>query len=111
VLRNAIITGRFKPGERLIERQLCEWTNVSRTSVREGLCRHLESEGLVDVDTKSRSGRHPGIGWSRPRNIYLVRAALGRYRRPAVRGQRERRPGRAGWGSWFTISAWSLPAA
>ncbi|HVJ40549.1 MAG TPA: GntR family transcriptional regulator [Dongiaceae bacterium] len=46
VLRRAIIDSHFKPGERLVERELCEMTGVSRTSVREAL-RHLESEGLV----------------------------------------------------------------
>ena len=47
-LRNAIIEGRFKPGERLLERELCELTRVSRTSVREAL-RQLETEGLVEL--------------------------------------------------------------
>ena len=42
VLRNAILDFRFKPGDRLIERELCAMTGVSRTSVREAL-RHLES--------------------------------------------------------------------
>jgi DNA-binding GntR family transcriptional regulator len=46
VLRSAILNFQFKPGDRLIERELCEMTGVSRTSVREAL-RHLESEGLV----------------------------------------------------------------
>lgn len=46
ILRNAILEFRFKPGDRLIEREICELTGVSRTSVREAL-RHLESEGLV----------------------------------------------------------------
>jgi len=46
VLRNGILSFQFKPGDRLIERELCEMTGVSRTSVREAL-RHLESEGLV----------------------------------------------------------------
>src|SRR5262247_2745814 len=46
VLRGAILNFQFKPGDRLIERELCEMTGVSRTSVREAL-RHLESEGLV----------------------------------------------------------------
>lgn len=46
VLRNAILTMRFKPGERLVERQLCVETGVSRTCVRESM-RHLEAEGLV----------------------------------------------------------------
>jgi GntR family transcriptional regulator, trigonelline degradation regulator len=74
VLRNAIITGRFKPGERLIERQLCEWTNVSRTSVREAL-RHLESEGLV-TSTPNRGPVVTRVSAEQAKNIYLVRAAL-----------------------------------
>src|ERR1700693_2553463 len=45
-LRSAIGTGRFKPGQRLIERELCELTGVGRTSIREAL-RQLEAEGLV----------------------------------------------------------------
>lgn len=47
-IRNAILVGRFKPGERLPERELCEMTGVSRTLVREAL-RQLESEGLIVV--------------------------------------------------------------
>lgn len=36
-LREAIMLGRLTPGQRLTERELCEWTGVSRTSVREAL--------------------------------------------------------------------------
>ena len=46
-MREAILGNYFKPGERLVERQLCEQLNVSRTVVREVL-RHLETEGLVE---------------------------------------------------------------
>ena len=46
VLRQAITSGRFAPGARLIERELCETLGVSRTSVREAL-RRLEAEKLV----------------------------------------------------------------
>lgn len=45
-LRQAIRTGVLKPGQRLIERELCEMTGVGRTSIREAL-RQLEAEGLV----------------------------------------------------------------
>jgi DNA-binding GntR family transcriptional regulator len=45
-LRSAIGRGVFKPGQRLIERELCEQTGVGRTSIREAL-RQLEAEGLV----------------------------------------------------------------
>lgn len=45
-LRDAIITGKLAPGRRLIERELCEAWNISRTSVREAL-RRVEAEGLA----------------------------------------------------------------
>ena len=47
-MREAILAGYFQPGERLVERQLCEQLEVSRSIVREVL-RHLETEGLVDT--------------------------------------------------------------
>ncbi len=45
-LRLAIVTGRFRPGQQLRERELCELTGVSRPSLREAL-RQLEAEGLI----------------------------------------------------------------
>jgi len=45
-LREAIIQGRLKPGERLMEVQLAEEMGVSRTPVREAI-RKLELEGFV----------------------------------------------------------------
>src|SRR4029079_6883226 len=47
-LRDAILDFRFQPGERLVERTLCDRLGVSRTVVREVL-RHLEAEGLVEI--------------------------------------------------------------
>ncbi|MBE9604473.1 GntR family transcriptional regulator [Acetobacteraceae bacterium H6797] len=47
-LRTAILTGRFAPGQRLPERELCELTGASRASVREAL-RQLSAEGLVVI--------------------------------------------------------------
>lgn len=47
-MREAIIEGHFKPGERLVERPLCEQLGVSRTVIRETI-RYLEAEGLVDI--------------------------------------------------------------
>lgn len=46
VIRQAILDFRYKPGQRLIERELIEQTGVSRTTIREVL-RELEAEGLV----------------------------------------------------------------
>jgi GntR family transcriptional regulator, trigonelline degradation regulator len=45
-LRGAILDFHFKPGERLVEREVCSQLGVSRSVVRE-VIRHLESEGLV----------------------------------------------------------------
>ena len=47
-LRNAIIEGVFKPGERLVERSIAEQLQVSRPSIREAM-RQLEAEGLIAV--------------------------------------------------------------
>ena len=47
-LRDAILTGKLVPGERLLENQLAEKLGVSRTPVREAL-RMLELENLVEL--------------------------------------------------------------
>jgi DNA-binding GntR family transcriptional regulator len=46
-LRNAILSGRLNPAERLTEEHLAETLGVSRTPVREALYK-LESEGLIE---------------------------------------------------------------
>ena len=53
-LRSAIVTGLFPPGQRLVERKLCELTGVGRTSIREGL-RQLEAEGCASRPACSRA--------------------------------------------------------
>ena len=45
-LRQAILTGEMKPGERLLEIHLANKLGVSRTPIREAI-RMLELEGLV----------------------------------------------------------------
>src|SRR5260370_25391338 len=47
-IRDAIITGRYKPGDRLVEKQLTDQLNISRHPVREAL-RRLSREGFVEV--------------------------------------------------------------
>ncbi len=46
IVRNAITYGDLKPGERLVEKRLCEVYNVGRTPLREAL-RQLEVEGYL----------------------------------------------------------------
>ena len=46
IVRGAILDFRYKPGQRLIERELIEQIGVSRTTIREVL-RELDAEGLV----------------------------------------------------------------
>jgi DNA-binding GntR family transcriptional regulator len=47
-IRQAILEGQIKPGDRIYEEQLSETMGVSRTPVREGLV-ILEHEGLVEI--------------------------------------------------------------
>lgn len=73
-LRNAIISGLFSPGQRLVERTLCDQLGVSRSVIREVL-RHLETEGLVE--TAPKQGPIVAlINWNQARQIYDVRIAL-----------------------------------
>ncbi|WP_137387622.1 GntR family transcriptional regulator [Rhodoligotrophos defluvii] len=74
VLRDAILNLHFKPGQKLVERRLCEETGVSRTSIREAL-RHLESEGLV-TRVANRGMFVAEVGPDEARQIYEVRAVL-----------------------------------
>lgn len=73
-LRDAILGGVFKPGERLFEQNLCEWVGVSRTSIREAL-RRLEAERLITI-TPNRGPSVTEITWEEARSIYEVRALL-----------------------------------
>jgi DNA-binding GntR family transcriptional regulator len=47
-LRNAIMAGKLRPGQKLIEANLCESMTVSRPSLREAL-RVLEADGLIEL--------------------------------------------------------------
>ncbi len=73
-LRAAILAGVFKPGERLIEVDLCEMLGVSRPSVREAL-RSLEAERLVSI-IPNRGPQIPILSWENASEIYRVRMLL-----------------------------------
>lgn len=75
-LRSAIISGRLQPGQRLIEKDLCELVGVSRTSLREAL-RQLEGERLVHAPPH----KGPSVAVPTPEaaaQIYQVRSVLER---------------------------------
>jgi DNA-binding GntR family transcriptional regulator len=72
--RSAILSGRFQPGDRLIEKELCDLTAASRTSVREAL-RQLETEGLVEM-VPNKGPIVASIDPDQARSIYQVRLAL-----------------------------------
>ena len=73
-LRRAIIEGQLAPGSRLIERDLCERMQVSRTVVREVL-RQLESEGLVGM-IPNRGPVVRALSLDEARELYAIRAVL-----------------------------------
>ncbi len=73
-MRRAIIGGLFEPGERLVERTLCDQLGVSRSVIRE-VIRHLEAEGLVEMLAK-QGPIVAKLDWNDARQIYEIRAAL-----------------------------------
>jgi DNA-binding GntR family transcriptional regulator len=75
MLRAEIVSMRFKPGQRLLERDLCELTGVSRTVIREAL-RALEAEGLVNVMPNRGPFVAPQVGLAEAKGLYETRAVL-----------------------------------
>lgn len=73
-VREAIVSGHFRPGERLVERDLCAQLDVSRTIVREVL-RHLESEGLVG-NLQNKGPIVAQLDLNEAKQIYEIRGAL-----------------------------------
>lgn len=73
-LRQAILRGELKPGERLMEIQLANKLGVSRTPIREAI-RKLELEGLVLMIPR-RGAEVAEITEKSLRDVLEVRAAL-----------------------------------
>jgi DNA-binding GntR family transcriptional regulator len=73
-LCTAILSGDLVSGTRLVETQLAEWLQVSRTPLREAL-RQLQQEGLVTADT-SGGLRVTTISASDASELYDCRLAL-----------------------------------
>ncbi|GAB4426859.1 MAG: GntR family transcriptional regulator [Chloroflexi bacterium OHK40] len=77
-LRDAIICGRFRPGDRLVEEELCQQLGVSRGPVREAL-RQLEQEGLV-LSFPYRATEVIGVSLEEVREVLIpIRLTLERF--------------------------------
>jgi len=72
-LREATLSGLFRPGERLSERQLAQELGVSTTPVKEAL-RRLEAEGLVR--TQARRGVYVTFDAQHAEEMIFARAAI-----------------------------------
>jgi len=73
-IRDAILNGHLKPGQKLVERELCSSLDISRTLLREALPQ-LQAEGLI----KSVAHKGPSVALvdaEEVREIYQVRRAL-----------------------------------
>ena len=73
-LREAIVTGELKPGERLMEIKLANEMGVSRTPVREAI-RKLEQEGLVHLTARKGAEVAP-INAKDLKEVLEIRKAL-----------------------------------
>jgi DNA-binding GntR family transcriptional regulator len=77
-LREAIISGQFQPGDRLVEEDICQQMGVSRGPVREAL-RQLEQEGLV-VSFPYRATEVIGVSEDEVRDVLVpIRLTLERF--------------------------------
>ena len=78
MLREAIITGQFQPGDRLVEEELCQQIGISRGPLREAL-RQLEQEGLV-VSFPYRATEVIGVSDEEVRDVLVpIRLTLERF--------------------------------
>jgi DNA-binding GntR family transcriptional regulator len=73
-LRDAILSGELRPGDRLLQEQLAEQLRVSRIPLRDAL-RRLEAEGLVRIGPR-RGAEVASLTPDDVREIYAIRIAL-----------------------------------
>jgi DNA-binding GntR family transcriptional regulator len=73
-IRDAIIEGRLRPGEKVPESDLAQQLTVSRTPIREAI-RVLEGQGLVEVNPK-RGTYITMPDWADAKDALCVRSAL-----------------------------------
>lgn len=75
-LKESIITNELKPGQVLIERDICARLQISRTPLRDGL-NLLEKEGLIQRTGKVR--RVSALTWEQIKEIYEIRLLIESY--------------------------------
>jgi DNA-binding GntR family transcriptional regulator len=73
-IREAITEGSLLPGQRLVERELCEMTGASRSSIREALTQLLSEELVVSVP--NRGFVVAVLSLPEAQSLYEVRAEL-----------------------------------
>jgi DNA-binding GntR family transcriptional regulator len=73
-LKQAIFMGLLKPGDRLIEAELCVALGVSRPALREAI-RGLEAERLCEI-TRHRGAQIPVLSWKDAEDLYHVRSLV-----------------------------------
>jgi DNA-binding GntR family transcriptional regulator len=73
-IRDGILSGRFAPGERLIEERLADEYGVSRNPIREAI-RSLAAEGVIEV-TARRGAIVTRLSAQEAQEILEVRATL-----------------------------------
>jgi len=84
-IRNAIVEGRFRPGDKIPEAELAEQLGVSRTPVREAF-KLLEQQGLIEIRSKhgtyvasmNRAEAEDGLHVRAALEVLAVRQALDR---------------------------------
>lgn len=74
VLVDGLLSGRWKPGERIVERRIATELNVSQAPVREAL-RELEAVRLIET-VPNKGARVRNFGVADMAEIYQVRAGL-----------------------------------
>jgi DNA-binding GntR family transcriptional regulator len=76
-IRQAIVEGDYRPGERLVEQRVAEDLELSRTPIREAL-RMLHAEGLVRIEP-NRGAAVRGLTKDGIADVYELRARLEAY--------------------------------
>ena len=74
ILRKRILSGKYKPGEKIKESRIAKELNISRGPVREAL-REIEQEGLVSY-SRNRGCTVRTISPREMSEIYLLRSTL-----------------------------------